>query len=70
MEKIKVVIDSKLKYNEMTVEDGGQYKDFCISVGEDNGIFAKLCSWDDEKKHEIFEKFINRNVRITIETLD
>ena len=35
-----------------------------------NGMYVKICSYDETKKHGEFEKFINRKVRVTIETID
>lgn len=54
------------------VEDGGQYIACAMSNSEDkeNGIYIKICSWDEKRNHEEFNQFLNRKVRVTIETID
>jgi hypothetical protein len=37
---------------------------------EDTGMFVRLQSWDDDKKHVEIRKFIGRKVKITVETVD
>jgi len=36
----------------------------------DNGMFVRVCSWDENKNHEDFKKFVGRRIKITIETID
>lgn len=36
----------------------------------DTKLFVRFQSWDEDKEHEEFNKFSNRKVRITIETID
>lgn len=69
---IEHVIVADLKHEHMDEEDGGQYHAFNISQDdeEENGIYVKFCSWDDKCKHLDHDKFINRKVKITIETID
>lgn len=75
MDKLKNVIEEKLNFSDMENEDGGCFKCFkCFRVAKDfeteDGMYVKICSWDESRKHLEFEKFINRKVRITIETID
>jgi hypothetical protein len=71
-EKLTHIIEAELPHKYMENEDGGQFKGFNVSKveGEENGIYVKICSWDDDMEHSEFEKFINRKVKITIETID
>ena len=72
MDKLEHVIEEKLNFSDMETEDGGNFK--CFIVAKDfeteDGMYVKICSWDESKKHLEFEKFINRKVRITVETID
>jgi len=72
MDKLEHVIEEKLNFLDMETEDGGNFK--CFRVQKDfeteDGMYVKICSWDESKKHLELEKFINRKVRITIETID
>jgi hypothetical protein len=53
-------------------EDGGQFTGCSInnSPDQDNGMYVTICSWDENKQHEEYKKFLNRKVRVTIETID
>ena len=66
------VIEYKLDYSEMETEDSGYFKCFRVSkdIETEDGMYIKICSWDESKNHTEFEKFINRKVRIIIETID
>ena len=70
--KLKHVIRETLNHKDMITEDGGMFHSFSAMVDpfEDNGIYVRFCSWDENGKHEEFNKFINRKVKITIETID
>ena len=37
---------------------------------DDNGMFIRIQSWDENKKHKEFKTFMGRKVKITIETID
>lgn len=72
MDKQTHVIETKIKKNEVDTEDGGQAKivSLCNKPDEENGMFVQLRSWDEDKKHDEFNKFVGRKVKITIETID
>ena len=66
----KITIETTLRGDEIENEDGGQSKMFNASPDDgDNGFFVQLRSWDDKKEHIDFNKFINKKIRITIETI-
>jgi hypothetical protein len=65
------IIDCYFNSDEIDIEDGGQAKIFTASKDDlDNGMFVRVCSWDENKNHEDFKKFVGRRIKITIETID
>lgn len=62
----------ELKKKDVSVEDGGQalVSDPFNSDKEVDGMFVRIQSWDEKKKHEDFKKFQGRKIRVTIETID
>lgn len=72
MEKISHIIEYKLDVAEMEREDSGNFMSFQIAKDFDDeyGMYVKICSWDENKSHSELEQFINRKVRVTIETID
>jgi len=65
------IIDCYFNSDEIDTEDGGQAKIFTASKDDlDNGVFVRICSWDENKNHEDFKKFVGRRIKITIETID
>ena len=72
MEEEKHIIVCTLKERDIDTEDGGQAKIFATSLNqeEDNGMFVKVCSWDENNNHDEFNKFIGRKIKITIETIE
>ena len=70
MTKAKHTFNTELKHSEMEKQDNGNFRSFSVSDDphKDNGIYISICSWDETKKHEEIEQFINR--RVTIETID
>jgi hypothetical protein len=74
-EKVKKIIEGKIDKENTNTEDGGQavittmeFRD--TPEDEDNGMFVRIQSWDENCKHEEFKKFEGRKIRITIETID
>ena len=65
-----VIVDT-LKVEDMGCEDGGKFLDFSVNntPDEDNGMYVRICSWDDTKKHEELQKFIGKKVRVTIRVI-
>lgn len=52
-------------------QDGGMALIYHIEEESVPEIFVKLQSWDETKKHEIFNKcFSGRKIKVTIETTD
>jgi len=72
MKEEKHIIVCTLKERDVDTEDGGQAKIFSTSLNEDedNGMFVKVCSWDENNNHDEFNKFIGRKIKITIETIE
>jgi len=72
MNKQTHIIEGQLLSSDIETEDGGQAKIIAMSQSpeEDNGMFVKIQSWDETLKHEEFEKFVGRKVKIIIETID
>jgi hypothetical protein len=73
----KVVFEGELPKAEVRSEDGG-----CALIWEtgpdqvsptdedpDSGMFVRLQSWDERKSHKVFNRFVGRRVRITVEPL-
>lgn len=52
-------------------EDGGMALIYSLTPEDIPDIFVRLQSWDEEKKHSIFnECFLGRKIKVTIETVD
>ncbi len=71
----KKVIEGKIDKENTDTEDGGQALITTIDFRdtpeeEDNGVFVRIQSWDENCKHEEFKKFEGHKIRITIETID
>ena len=65
------IIDCYFNSDEIDTEDGGQAKIFTASEDDlDNGMFVRVCSWDEDVEHSEFNKFVGRRIKITIETID
>jgi hypothetical protein len=71
MKQNKVIV-CDFNEDEIEIEDGGQSKMFvAVEDGDlDNGLFVRVCSWDEDEQHTDFNKFVGRKVKITIETID
>lgn len=41
-----------------------------LNSDEDNGMFVKIQSWDEDTEHTDMQKLIGKKVRITIEIID
>lgn len=72
MKKIKYIAIGKVKQSELEFEDGNNFVAYRISdnTEKDDGIYVKMCSWDETKNHLDFKKFVNKKIKVTIETLD
>ena len=51
-------------------EDGGQALIAEFSGGSDTGLFVRLQSWDESKRHEEMAQLMGRRVRVTVEIID
>lgn len=71
-EKSSLSFEYQLNKDDLEIDDGKQFKCFHIDLDEnsDNGIYIKLCSWDETLEHKDFDKFIGKKVKITIEEID
>lgn len=66
----KYTIISIIDPNEVDTEDGGKAKIFsagCEDYHDENGMFVKIQSWDENLEHSQFNKFLGKRVKITIE---
>lgn len=66
----KKVFEERVSENDIDTEDGGSSKILEISNDEESGLFIRLHSWDENKKHVDFSQLVNRLIKITIETID
>ena len=66
----KIVMEQILSSDDVRTEDGGQAKIITIDGGidKDSGVFFRFQSWGED--HEVFDYFIGRKVRITLEHID
>jgi ribulose bisphosphate carboxylase small subunit len=50
-------------------EDGGKALIHHVNSGDDeeNGLFVRLHSWDESRKHEVFSSLVGKKVRVTVE---
>lgn len=68
--KEKHIIDCYFNSDDIDVEDSGCAKIFTVADDLDTGMFVRICSWDENKRHEEFNRFVGRKIKITIETID
>jgi hypothetical protein len=71
----KIVFEENVTKNLMSREFGGCFQsiDFVTSdIKQDynNGMYVRVCSWDDNNQHELFKHLVGERVRVTIEILD
>lgn len=71
----KIILEDTLSPDTVDVEDGGRAIICTLNVdvsenAEDEGIYARIISWSENKNHADINKFIGKRVRVTIETLD
>lgn len=64
------IIKTYLNPAHIDIDDNGQAKIFtCENSEDENRMFIRIQSWDETKKHEEFNKFVGRKIKITIETV-
>lgn len=72
--KVRKVFTGEMK--DIITEDSGHAKIVDIYIDQDNpeenenGMYVRVQSWCEDKKHEEFSMFEGRKVKITIETVD
>jgi hypothetical protein len=69
----KYTIVSTMKSDEIDTEDGGKAKIFHAGhedTQSDNGLFVKIQSWDENLDHEVFNRFVGKTVKITVEIIN
>lgn len=54
----------------VSVEDSGCAVIAELSDPQDSGLFVRIQSWSVSQEHAEIQQFLNKRVRITIETLD
>ena len=69
-EPLKIVFEEMIKNRCVSSEDSGCALIYEFSNDDESGVWAKVTSWDESKKHIDFNKLLGRKVRVTIETLD
>lgn len=60
----------KVEHSDIETEDSGCAKILTVVFNEDdeeNGMFVRIQSWDDDKKHIDFNKMIGKKIKVTIE---
>lgn len=82
MEKQKLGFEEIIQTQEVDKQDSGQaliytfngtkesYDESEEMNGCEAGVFVRFQSWDTSKKHEIFNKYIGKKVKITIEVVE
>jgi len=69
---MKIVLETpNFGFDNLRREDGGMavIEDVGMDGVEDNGIFVRVQSWDETKKHKEFNALIGKRVRVTIEII-
>lgn len=68
----KYIIEEELKIDEMERQDGDEFCSFSLEVNskEEDGMYVRICSYDETKKHKDFSKLIGKKVRVTIEVIN
>ncbi len=51
-------------------EDGGQAQIAEFATTSETGLFVRVQSWDDQRKHAEMAQLLNKRVRVTVEVLD
>lgn len=73
MKKIKKQFVANFN-EEISKEDNGMAMIATIGdekeLSQENGMFVKVQSWDENKEHTEFKKFMGRRIKIMIETID
>jgi len=60
-------IKQKIDKSEVDTQDGGQYKEYICSTSDDTGVYIRIGSWDETKKHIDFNSLIEgKKISITI----
>lgn len=56
---------------DLEIEDNGMAIIYHLEDPDTPEVFVRLQSWDETKRHLVFNQhFKNRNLRVTIETID
>lgn len=57
---------------DISKQDGGQAIIITLTPkdGEESGLFVRLQSWDPKKEHSHLQPFLNKRLRVTVETID
>jgi len=69
---MKIVFTEKLNATAIKSYNNNKFIEFeakNILAPESKSFFINLCSLDIEKQHELFGQLINKNIKITIETI-
>lgn len=71
-ENILYSIETSSKTEDIEYGDDRQYK--CIQISDDidadNGIYIKICSWDETRNHIDFNNIIDKKIKLIIKELD
>lgn len=67
-----MVIITEMKQEEIDIEDGGQALIFTATQDDEediDGMFVRVQSWDETKKHKEMSQFIGKKIKITVEVI-
>ncbi|MGD9726289.1 MAG: hypothetical protein AB7L09_01435 [Nitrospira sp.] len=79
---MKLTLDAEISDDHVDTEEAGRAKIWTSPCFPDRpgspvldedpvGVFVRLQSWDEhDRSHELFNRFVGKRVRITIESLD
>lgn len=70
LKPIPYEVVAKIKLDDTEVQDGGCFKSIHICADDDSTLYVKFCSWSDSKNHEDLDKYIGKEVKVTIEILE
>jgi hypothetical protein len=77
---MKAVFEQVMFAEEVDVEDNGCARIFEVgdltadseteASNQNDGLFVRIQSWSDNAIHTDFDKFVDKRIRVTIETID
>ena len=62
-----IVLTGKITKEDIRSEDSGCAKIVEVNGDDASGFFVRLHSWDETKRHEIFNTLIGKEISVTID---